>query len=49
MLTLNLTLTVLLVLAAFVCAVASLAGKVHPSVAVVLLCVLELIRVLPRG
>ena len=43
-----LTLTVLLVLTAFVCAVASLAGKVHPAVAVLLLCVLEALRVLPR-
>jgi len=43
-----LTLTVLLLLAAFVCAVASLAGKLSPAVAVLLLCVLEALRVLPR-
>jgi len=43
-----LTLTVLLLVAAFICAVASLAGRVHPAVAVVLLCVLEALRVLPR-
>jgi hypothetical protein len=42
-----LTLTVLLLVAAFICAVCSLAGKVHPAVAVVLLCVLEALRVLP--
>jgi len=44
-----LTLTVLLLIGAFVCALVSLAtGKVHPSVAVLLLCVLEALRVLPR-
>jgi len=43
-----LTITVLLVVAAFVCAVVSLAGKVHPAVAVLLLCLLEALRVLPR-
>ncbi len=42
------TLTVLLLVAAFICAVAALAGRTHPSVAVLLLCVLEALRVLPR-
>jgi hypothetical protein len=44
-----LTLTVLLLLAAFVCAVLSLAGTMSPAVAVLLLCVLEALRVLPVG
>lgn len=43
-----LTVTIVLLLLALVCAVASLAGKVHPAVAVVLLCVIEALRVLPR-
>jgi len=43
-----LTFTVLLLLAAFVCAIWSLAGKLSPAVAVLLLCVLEALRVLPR-
>ena len=43
-----LSLTVLLLLAAFICAVAALAGKLNPAVAVLLLCVLEALRVLPR-
>jgi hypothetical protein len=39
---------VLLLLAAFVCAVASLAtSRVHPAVAPLLLCVLELLRLFP--
>ncbi len=42
-----LTLTVLLVLASFICAVASLAGKMHPAVAILLLVVLEAVRIFP--
>jgi hypothetical protein len=43
------TLTLLLVVAAFLCAVGALAGRVHTAVAVLLLCVLdEALRVLPR-
>lgn len=44
----TITITLLLVLAAFVCAVLSLAGRVHPAVAVLLLCLLELLRTVPR-
>lgn len=44
-----LTLTILLVVAAFVCAVVALAGKLSPAVAVLLLCVLEALRILPIG
>ena len=43
-----LTVTLLLVLAAFVCAIASTMGKNSLWVAVVLLCVVELLRILPR-
>lgn len=44
-----LTVTIVLLLAAFVCAVASLATeRVRPGVAVLLLCILELLRVVPR-
>lgn len=43
-----LSLTLLLVLGAFITAVASLAGRVHPAVPILLLCVLEALRVLPR-
>lgn len=44
-----LTLTILLLVAAFICAVIALAGKMSPAVAVLLLCVLEALRVLPIG
>jgi len=41
--------TVFLLLAALACSILSLStNKVHPSVAVLLLCVLEALRVLPR-
>lgn len=43
-----LTVTLILLLAAFVCAVASAMGKCPLWVAVVFLCILELLRVLPR-
>ena len=43
-----LTVTVLLLLAAFVCTIASAMGKCPLWVAVLLLVVLELLRVLPR-
>lgn len=38
-----------LVLSAFICAVASAAGKVPLWVAVILLCLVELLRILPLG
>lgn len=43
-----LTITILLLVAAFICALMSLAGKLSPAVAVLLLCLLEALRVLPR-
>ncbi len=43
-----LTVTLLLVLAAFVCTVASAIGKCPLWVAVLLLCVVHLLAVLPR-
>jgi hypothetical protein len=43
-----LTLTVVLLLGAFVTSVMALAGRCHPSVAVLLLVVLEALRVMPR-
>jgi len=44
-----LTVTVILVIAALAAAVASAMGKAPLWVSVVLLCVLELVRVLPLG
>lgn len=43
-----LSVTIVLVLAAFVAAVASLMGRCPPAVPVLLLCVLELLRIVPR-
>lgn len=42
------TLTLLFVIAAFVTAVMALAGKCHPSVAVLLLVVLEALLIVPK-
>jgi hypothetical protein len=44
-----LTVTLILVIAAFGCAIASAIGKCPLWVSVVLLCVVELLRVLPLG
>ena len=38
-----------LVIAAFICAIASAAGKAQLWVAVLLLCLVELLRILPLG
>jgi hypothetical protein len=43
-----LTLTLLCLLGAFITAVMSLAGKCHPSVAVLLLIVIEALCVIPK-
>lgn len=43
-----LTVTVLLVLVAFLCAVGSAAGKCPLWVSVILLCLVHLLQVLPR-
>ena len=42
------TITLLLVLAAFVAAVMQMMGKCPSGVAALLLCILELLRVVPR-
>jgi hypothetical protein len=44
-----LTVSLLLVVAAFICTVVSALGKCPLWIAVVLLCVLELLRVMPLG
>ena len=43
-----LTLSLIVLLAAFITAVVSLMGRCHPAVPVLLLCLLEALRVLPR-
>jgi len=44
-----LTVFVILVIAAFIVTIASAAGKVPLWIAVILLCLIELLRVLPLG
>lgn len=43
------TVSLLLVIAAFLCAIASAVGKCPLWVAVILLCVIELLHVVPLG
>ena len=45
----NLTVVLILIVAAFIAAVASALGKAPLWVAVILLCILELLRVFPVG
>ena len=44
-----LTVSLLLVVAAFICTIVSALGKCPLWIAVILLCVLELLRVMPLG